>query len=117
MWPLLVGIGIVSKVGRADAGAGEAAEGSFTACAALRADDIAVAVDGDVDGTNRGLIHGGEIGVFAEDDAATAGMLLEIFLDRLFGLADVDGKNGEALVLEFPRELSQVAAGSAYSKV
>ncbi len=96
----LLGIRVVCG-GGFEAGAGEEfAEGFFPACSALSCGDIAVAVDHDIDGVDSGLIHGGEIGVFHHDDLAFAGMLLEIFLDGLLGLAHVDGKKDQSFIGE-----------------
>ena len=111
---VLVGIG----VGRFDAGAGdEIAKGIFAAGATLSSGDVAVAVDHYIDGIDVGLVHGGEIGVFHHDELAVAGMLLEIFLDGLFGFADVDGEEDEAfageLVADFVDEGGFVGAEAA----
>jgi len=74
----------------------EAAEGFFAAGAALGAGDVAFAIDDDINGIRSGGVHGGEIGVFHVDDFAGAGVLVEIFLDGLFGFADVDGEEKES---------------------
>src|SRR5260370_1413625 len=97
----LVGVGVV-RIGGFDAGAGdESSEGFFAAGAALGSDNEAVAINNHVNGISVGLVHGGEIGVFHHDDLAVAGMLLKIFFYSLFGFADVDGEEDEALVREF----------------
>ena len=71
----------------------EVAEGGFAAGASLFVGDVAVFINHNVDGIDRGFVHGGEIGVFHEYDAAGAGMGFEIFFDELFGFADVDGED------------------------
>jgi hypothetical protein len=84
-----------------EASAGEEpAEGVFAARAALGAGDETVAVHHDINGVDSGGVHGGEIGVFHEDDFAVARVLVEIFLDGLFGFTDVDGEKDQALIGE-----------------
>jgi len=100
---MLLRIGIVFGF---EARAGdEPAEGFFATGAALGADDVAIAIDDHVDGINGGLIHGGEIGVFHEDNFAVAGMLVEIFLDGFLGFADIDGEKDEAFGGELAADL------------
>jgi hypothetical protein len=60
-----------------------------------------MAVNDHINGIGIGLIHGREIGVFGEHDAASAGMLLQIFLDRLLGFGNVNGQNDQSPVGEF----------------
>jgi len=92
----LIGVGI-GVLGDIEAAAGqEAAEGFFAAGAALGAGDVAVAIDDDINGIGSGGVHGGEIGVFHVDDFAGAGVLVDVFLDGLFGFADVDGEEKES---------------------
>jgi len=67
----------------------------------LGSGNIAVSVDGDIDGVDRSGVHGGEVGVVGEDDFAVAGMQVEVFLHGFLGLADVDGENDEVLAGEF----------------
>ena len=101
----LVGVGVLGIWG-SDAGAGDkSAEGFFASGAALGSDNEAIPINDNVNGVNIGLVHGGEIGVFHHDDFAVAGMLLEVFLDGFFGLADVDGKKDEAFVGELVADL------------
>jgi len=96
-----LGIG-VGVFGRFDAGAAdEPAKRFFPTGAALRADDEAVAVNHNIDGIDRGLVHGREIGVLHHHDFAIAGMLLEILLDGLLGFADVNGEKNQPFGSEF----------------
>src|SRR5580704_2007998 len=84
-----------------EASAGEEpAEGVFAARAALGTGDETVAVHHDINGVDSGGIHGGEIGVFHEDDFAVARVLVEILLDGPLGFTDVDGEKDQALVGE-----------------
>src|SRR5260221_14433006 len=71
----------------------EVAEGSFAASAALFVGDVTVLINHNIDGIDRGFVHGREIGVFHEDDAAGTRGGFEIFFDELFGFADVDGED------------------------
>ena len=64
----------------------------------MLAGDVSSAINDYVNGIRIGLIHGREIGVFGENDAAGPGMLFEIFLDRLFGFGNIDGENDQSLV-------------------
>src|SRR5262249_10742562 len=70
----------------------------FASGASLLIGDVTVFVDDDVDGIDGGLVHGGKIGVFHEDDPARTRVLLEIFLNDLLGFADVDRQNNQAFV-------------------
>jgi hypothetical protein len=85
-----------------DAGAGEEpAEGHVAGGAPLFPGDVAFSVDQDINRVGIGLVHGGEVGVFHQNDGDGAGMLLEVFFHQLFGFADVDGKGDETFVAVF----------------
>src|SRR6266699_778817 len=71
------------------------AESVFAGSAALGAGDVSLAINHNVYGISGCGVHGGEIGVFGEDDATGARILVEIFLDGFPGFADVDSENNE----------------------
>jgi hypothetical protein len=58
--------------------------------ATLRSGNVAVAIYHHINGINSGLIHGGEICIFHQDDLAISRVQVEILLDGFFGFADID---------------------------
>src|SRR5882724_635324 len=86
-----VGVGGGAETGSCE----QRAESVFAGSTALGARDVSFAIDHNVNGISGCGVHGGEIGVFGEDDATGARILVEIFLDGFPGFADVDGENNE----------------------
>jgi hypothetical protein len=86
-----VGVGIGPETGSCE----QRAESTFAGRAALGARDVSLAINHNVYGISGCGVHGGEIGVFGENDATGARILVEIFLDGFPGFADVDGENNE----------------------
>ena len=103
----LAGLFVVGICGNTtNAGAREeTAQAASTAGTALRASDVAVAIDKHIDGIDRGLIHGGEVSVFHQDNGNGAWMLVEVFPDSLFGFADMYGKNNQGFAGKFLGDL------------
>ena len=98
-----------------EAATGEkAAKRVFASGSALRAGNISIAINHDINGIDVGLIHGGEIGVVHEDDFRSTRILFEIFFDGLFRLTDINGKNNEAfggkVVVDLVHEGSFISA-------
>ena len=93
LFGVVVGVGWLNVEAAASK---KAAKGVFASGSALGASNISIAINHNINGIDVGLIHGGKIGVVHEDDFRSARILFEIFLDGLFGLTDIDGKNNEA---------------------
>ena len=77
------------------------AKGPLSTGSVLRIDDLAVAIDNNVDGIAVGGVHGGQIGISGHHDVALAGMVFHVLLYDLLGLCYINGNHDQALVGEF----------------
>jgi hypothetical protein len=67
----------------------------------LRVDDLAVAIDYNVDGIAVRGIHRGQIGISGHHDVTLAGMVFQVLLHDLLGLCYINGNHNQALAGEF----------------
>jgi hypothetical protein len=68
--------------------------------ATLCSGNVAVAIDHNINGINSGLVHGGQICVFQQDDLAISRVQVQLLLDGLFGFADRDRQSDQPFVSE-----------------
>jgi hypothetical protein len=67
----------------------------------LRIDDLAVAIDDDIDGISVRGIHCGEIGISGHHDMTLAGMVFQVLLHDLLRLCYINRNHDQALVGKF----------------
>jgi hypothetical protein len=67
----------------------------------LRIDDLAVAIDHDINGIAVRGIHGGQIGISGHYYVTLAGMVFQVLLHDLLGLCYINGNHDQALAGEF----------------
>jgi len=77
------------------------AKASLSARSALCVDHLAIAIDDDVDGITVGGVHRGQIGVAGHHDVTLPGMILQILLHYLLGLAHVNRDHNQTLAGKF----------------
>jgi hypothetical protein len=66
---------------------------------------FALAVDHHINRITLRIVHGSKVGVFGENDGHDTRVVGEVFLDRLIRFGGVDGKNDQALVGKFLRDV------------
>jgi hypothetical protein len=71
-------------------------ESSLSGGATLFPGNVAIAVDHHVNRITPGIVHGGKVRVFGEDDGHSARVASQVFFDRLMRFEDIDGKNDQA---------------------
>jgi len=89
-----------------EAGAAEhAAKATLSGSAALFTGDFAVTVDDYVNGIHLRVVHGGEVGVFGENDGNVARVFHQILLHSLIRFEDVYGEDDQIFAFVFPGDV------------